>query len=130
MTRNRDEDRLQMVIVSLLRLAGKPGLFWCSIPNEGKRKPQTANRLKALGMVAGAPDLLLLWNGKAIGLELKAEKGRQTPEQRDVERAWMLAGGVYKVCRGYAEAKGFLDLLGCLTAQADMPRFQPREAAA
>lgn len=128
--RNHAEDRLQMVVVKLLEFAGKPGLFWFHPPNEGRRSPRAGARNKAMGVIKGVPDLVLIWRGQAIGIELKAEKGRQTEDQRAVETAWEAAGGAYFIARGYGEAKQVLDAIGCLRSTEGNVRFSPRQEAA
>ena len=127
MTRNNIEDRLQMMVVQLLKLLGKPGLFWFHPPNEGKRTPKTGSRNKAMGVVRGVPDLVLCWEGRFIGLELKAPKGRITPEQEAAGRAITAAGGLYHVLRGYDEAVEFLDMLGVIRPVTG--RLAPRAVA-
>lgn len=134
MKRSNAEDRLQMAVVTLLKRVGKPGLFWFHVPNEGKRSVVTGSRNKAMGVVRGVPDLVLIWRGRSIGLELKTEKGRITEDQKLVQEAWTLAGGLYKVCRGYAEAVIFLaDMAQCIRPVQGIeglePRQQPGDAA-
>lgn len=112
--RDQPEFRLQCAVADLLRFRAVPGLYWTAIPNGEKRTPETGARLKRAGVRAGNPDLLLIFNGRAIGLELKAEGGRQTETQRDTETDWTLAGGLYACCKGYQAAIDFLDMLGVL----------------
>lgn len=125
MKRDQPEFRLQCLIADTLRLRGKPGLFWTALAN-GENRPKkkdkhgrwyspTGDRLKRSGLRPGNPDLLLIWNKRAIGLELKAEGGRQTESQRDTETDWTLAGGLYACCKGYAATVAFLEMLEVLT---------------
>lgn len=129
MTRSNDEDRLQMVVVKLLEFQGHPGLYFWHTPNEGKRSPRTGARNKAMGVQRGVPDLSLLWQGRYYGLELKTEKGRQTPEQRDAQAAIEAAGGVYHCAHGYAAAVAFLESIGAIRPVREVERFKPREVA-
>ena len=78
-----------------------------AIPNGGLRSPKTGARLKAEGVKAGVPDLMLpVARGGYHGLfvEMKAGRGRATR----VQRVWadMLAAEGYRValCRGWEEA--------------------------
>lgn len=57
---------------------------------------------------SGSPDLLLIWRGRPIGIELKAERGRQSAEQREAQLAWTLAGGLYAVARNPGEVADLL----------------------
>ena len=60
-----------------------------AVPNGGARSKATAGKLKAEGVVAGVADLILLvpkqW-AFALCIEMKTEKGRQSPEQMELQR--------------------------------------------
>lgn len=78
-----------------------------AIPNGGRRNKLEAARMKGEGVKAGVSDLHLpiARQGYAgLWLEMKADAGRETPEQR----AWRLrmtrAGHRAVVCRGWAAA--------------------------
>ena len=129
--RQQPEFELQAVVVALLRFRARAGLFWFHPPNGEKRSPRTGARLKRMGVVAGVPDLVLIWQKRAIGLELKAEGSYQNAEQRAVELAWTKAGGAYFCAKGYKAAVGFLTLLDCIKPiHDDDTRFIPRDGAA
>lgn len=129
MNRLQPEYQLQCLVADLLRLQGREGLCWFHVPNGEHRSPRTGARLKRMGTKRGVGDLILLWEGRAIALELKADKhSYQSKEQRDFEREWILAGGLYKVCKSYAEVVDFLSLLDCIKPIRD-GRFIPREIA-
>lgn len=81
------EDAEQRIVANWLRLR-QPRITWTHPPNGGWRNIVTARRLKLLGTRPGCPDLIL-WTpppnvpskvGTAI--EMKAAKGRVSPEQR------------------------------------------------
>lgn len=114
MPRSQPEYRLSCLLHDTLRLRGMPGLHFFAVPNGEARSAKTGARLKRQGVRAGEPDYVLIWNGRAIGLELKAEGGRQSPEQRQIEEEWTLAGGLYCCAKGYDAAIQFLDMLGVL----------------
>lgn len=63
------------------------GCFF-SVPNGGKRDPREATQLKASGLVAGVPDMILLHKGNCYGFELKTETGKLSPAQTKVHAAW------------------------------------------
>lgn len=98
MARAQAEFRLTCVVADMLRLRALPGLYWTHLPFGEDRSAKTGARLKRMGTRPGAPDFLLIWIGRPIGLELKALGGRQTETQRETERDWMLAGGLYRCC--------------------------------
>jgi hypothetical protein len=78
---NRPEQNLQIAVVDFLRLAlVPPATFWAT-PNGGLRTPREASLMKATGTRAGVPDLWIMWPGNLGGVELKAPKGRLSPEQ-------------------------------------------------
>lgn len=116
------EFRLSCVIHDTLRLRGKEGLHFFAVPNGEARSAKTGARLKRMGVRAGEPDYVLLWQGRAIGLELKAEGGRQSPEQRQIEQEWLLAGGLYRCVKGYEQAMEFLDMLQVLKPDRSITR--------
>lgn len=131
MPRNQPEYRLHCLVADLLRLLATPGVFAFHPANGEYRSPRTGARLKRMGVVRGVPDFVILAPGKpAIGLELKPEGGRQSPEQRAVEQAWNAAGGKYVVARGYADAYEFLTSEGLIRAVPTRSRFAPRQREA
>lgn len=59
-----------------------------AVPNGGTRNKVEASQLVASGMVAGIPDIVFLWDGKAYGIEFKTEIGRTSKEQDKVHETW------------------------------------------
>lgn len=59
--------------------------------------------------VPGSPDILGCYRGRALGIEVKAARGKQAEEQRRFQRLWTKAGGVYAVCRSAEDAVAVLD---------------------
>jgi len=68
--------------------------------------------MKALGTRAGFPDLAFLWHGKFYAFEVKTQKGRQSPAQKDWQGAITNAGGFYAVVRSVDDAKLQLNAWG------------------
>ena len=60
---------------------------------------------------AGTADLIGVYRGRAVALEVKTPKGRQADSQREWESAWTAAGGVYRVVRSGSEAIELLQQL-------------------
>jgi hypothetical protein len=107
------EHHLQASVAEFLGYALPPHeALFLSIPNGGKRAKATAGKLKAEGLQPGAPDLLILWKGRAIGLELKTGKGRLSSEQLAFSMRWTTAGGLYAVARSLEEVADLLDAAG------------------
>ena len=61
------------------------------------------------GIVAGIPDMFVLFNGTAHFLEIKADDGELSMAQRDVGTAILCAGGRFGLVRNAAEALACLD---------------------
>ena len=82
------------------------------IPNGGSRNRIEAAKLKRMGVRPGVPDLLLPypisdWSG--LWLEMKTEKGRPTPEQRDWIEYLRSVGYLAYICHGAGEAINALE---------------------
>ena len=59
---------------------------------------------RALGSAPGAPDLILIRDGKTLGLELKADGGKLTPVQATAHVLMRQAGAEVAVATGIDEA--------------------------
>ena len=79
--RARPEAAIQRCVFQHLRARGAPGVFAFHPANGGYRKPIEAAMLKAMGLVAGVPDVIAIHQGRVYGRELKAEGGKPTPKQ-------------------------------------------------
>ena len=93
----------------LLDLILKPPAFAWHPPNEGKRSKATGGILKAQGMMAGAPDIVLfLPVGRVICFELKSKTGRMSDAQKDFRDLCIACGIPYFVVRTLAEIEDHL----------------------
>jgi hypothetical protein len=119
--RTYPERAIQTAIIKALKKHSRPeSCFWYAIPNGGKRDPITAARLKAEGVVPGAPDLgFVLPFGLAAFLEIKADNGRQSDAQVEVERRIELVGGQYAIAHSVDEAWGILAGWGVLPSAVE-----------
>jgi len=78
------------------------------IPNEGKRSKVSGAVLKSMGLKKGIPDVCLpVPRGKygALYIEMKAEHGVVTREQKAMMAALEEGGNKCVVCRSWTEAK-------------------------
>ena len=75
------------------------------MPGTQEQKARVIAGLKRDGMRPGFSDLLVYGTGGRIGhIEVKAEGGRQSPAQKEVQ-AWLESiGHRYAVCRSVADA--------------------------
>ena len=79
-----------------------------AVPNGGLRNAIVAKKLKAEGVVAGIPDLILpvAKNGyHGLFIELKTEKGKPSPAQKDRIKQLIADGYFAVICYGWAEAR-------------------------
>jgi hypothetical protein len=109
-----NEAQIQRAVLDHLRIRGVPGLFFLHIPNGGLRLRSEAARLKGLGTRAGAPDLLLIHEGRCYGLELKVPAGRTSAAQLETLAAMEAAGAFTCVAEGLARALAVLERWGLL----------------
>ena len=85
------EASVQMAIVRRLR---RSRLLFCAVPNGGKRSRATAKSLKAQGVTAGVPDLLIFESPPSfpdkvgVALELKRRNGTWC-RVSDHQRSWL-----------------------------------------
>lgn len=105
---NRPEQALQISVVQYLRVALPSDVFWTAInPVPGKTRA-AAGLSKAMGMRAGAPDLIFLDRGRFFGIELKAGKGTVSDNQLECAEDIRSAGGYIHLCRSLPEVQGVL----------------------
>jgi hypothetical protein len=107
--RARPEQQIQRALVSHLQLRAHPDVFFFHPANGGARSPIEGAILRACGVRAGVPDLILLKSGKTFGLELKAEGGRVSDAQKTVLEQMRAAGAKTAICVGIDEALAQLE---------------------
>lgn len=119
----RPEQQLQISVAAFLRLALKPPTIWTAFPAGGGGRTRGAF-LKAMGLQAGWPDILIIDRGpNVIGIELKAKTGTHTPAQKMIARAFHDVQAWYILCRSLEEVERALrfckvDLHASVTALA------------
>jgi hypothetical protein len=77
-----------------------------AVPNGGSRNLREAMRLKEQGVVSGVSDLILLKPNSqysSLCIEMKADKGRQTGNQKHFQKVAEEAGNRYVVIRSFDE---------------------------
>lgn len=117
------ESRLQIACVKWFRLQyPKAANLLNSVPNGGARSAVTGAIIKAEGAVRGVADLELnIARGGWFGLkiEMKTEKGRQSPHQRDWQAEIERQGYMYILVRSFEQ---FRECLGWYMAQPPTER--------
>lgn len=72
--------------------------FWFHCPSGGKRTRTEAGIFKAMGVKAGVPDIMIIYNSRVFAIELKAPGGRLGPSQKETIPLLELAGCSCAVC--------------------------------
>lgn len=115
MTRAQPEHQIQASIIEFWKMRGRRDLDLFAIPNGGARNVITARRLKAEGVLAGVPDLCCILDDGRVGwLEVKAPKGRLSPEQREFSERWQKRGHRFAIVYDVKDASIVLALWGAL----------------
>jgi hypothetical protein len=108
------EHQLHVSLVQHLMWRGVEDAWWCHIPNGSFRTKAEAGLLKAMGVRAGAPDLLLIHRARPYGLELKRHNGRLSPDQIACHAAMRAAGATVSTAFGLDAALDQLTEWGLL----------------
>jgi hypothetical protein len=92
MHRRRPEQAAQRAIFQHIAARGVPNLFAFHPWSGGYRSPIEARVMSGAGVRSGLPDVVLIHNGKVLGLELKAPGGKLSPAQTSAHRQLRAAG--------------------------------------
>lgn len=105
---NNPETRLHCAVIRYLRTVC-PDCRSFHIPNGGKRSPETARLMKALGTMAGVFDIQILAPGpRAFFLECKSDSGRLSEEQEAFRVDLIKFGFQYAVVRSLDDVRDFI----------------------
>lgn len=63
---------------------------------------------KNMGYVKGQPDLVAVFNNKVVFIELKTQKGKQSKEQKEVEKEIKNRGVDYIVVRSLEDLQNYI----------------------
>lgn len=86
--------------------------FAFAVPNGGNRSLIEAVNLKRQGVKAGVPDIIIIYGGKAHGLELKAKAGKVSDSQKVTFPLMRGAGMRIEVARDFHEAITLIGEMG------------------
>ena len=84
------------------------GPYWTAVNPVPAKSKAAAGRSKAMGMRAGVPDMLFLWRGQTLAIELKAKAGRLRPEQVQHAAEIEANGGRFATARTLEEFAAIL----------------------
>lgn len=100
---------LQIFTAQLLKLSAADKVIWFAVPNGEYRSKRTGAKLKRMGVRAGVADFALtLPGGQSAYLELKSQKGRLSPSQKDFKRDCEAAGAYFAVADSPEQVEGVL----------------------
>ena len=105
------EAELQRDVIRFLGVALIQPAAFVHVPNN-PRNAIAGRNLKALGLKKGCPDLLIFAQGKTIGIELKKEGGRTSPEQLAMLALLRECGVFTAVCRSVLDVEETLTNAG------------------
>lgn len=115
------EADIQRVIVAYLRLSLAPDAIIHATLSEGVRGGRAGiidgARRKAMGQLAGMPDILIFSGGRGYCLEVKTATGRLSPAQKLVHEILARQGIPCAVVRNIDEVDRFLASHGLLKSQ-------------
>jgi len=94
----RPEQALHQQVSRYLDVALPKTATWFHPANGGYRRKVEAKILKSMGVKAGVPDLVIIWEGRAYFIELKAGTGKLTEHQVEMMRCLTGAGAGWRCC--------------------------------
>lgn len=111
------ESAVQRQLLDWLAVAC-PNAVVFAVPNGERRDKITGARLKAQGVLAGAPDLIVSNNGIIAFVEVKTDKGRPSKAQIEFRDRCAEQRLPYAVVRGIGDLQAFLTDIGIKTKVA------------
>lgn len=106
------ESEIQSEIINYLQILENQGkLFFHrmnNIPPVNKVNGVIKFRRLPTGAKRGVPDIIVIKNGKFIGIEVKTKTGTQSTYQKEVEKNIKKQGAEYYVVRSLADVQSIL----------------------
>jgi hypothetical protein len=117
-TRKRQEDKLQRAVFKFLAAAKRRDVLCFHVPNGGYRTTVEGALLKGLGVVAGIPDVLCVYQGRLFALELKTLDGVLSDAQKETQQLLRAAGAEVATTYGLDAAVQQLFAWGLIRANS------------
>ena len=76
--------------------------------NNNSKDRREGNQHKAIGVVAGVSDLILVARLRTVYIEMKTERGVQEKEQIEFEDKVFERGHAYHLCRSFEQFKAII----------------------
>jgi hypothetical protein len=105
----RPEQALQKQVARYLDFALPKTATWFHPANGGYRRKAEARIFKGLGVKAGVPDIVIIWEGRAYFIELKAGTNKLTEHQVNMMRSLTDAGAGWHCCTSLESVTETLD---------------------
>jgi hypothetical protein len=106
--RRYDESKTQRAVNQYLAWSLPPDAVHFAIPNGLMRSQKARARAQGEGVMAGVPDLCVVYRGRAYFIELKSRRGVMSPAQREMARRLNYAGAAVCCCRSVPEVEAAL----------------------
>lgn len=103
----RPEAALHRAVMAYLAAVLTPDTFATTFPAGGGGKVRGAI-LKASGLAAGVPDIILVNDGRALWIELKAPKGKLSEAQGETHARLWNAGSPVVIARSLDDVRSAL----------------------
>jgi len=117
------EQELQYECVKWMKRHLSSEVVFFHVPNGGKRSMREGAIFKAIGVLAGVPDLIIAWPGTIAAVELKAGKGRVSEDQIEVQARMSAIGWHVFEVRSLDQLQLILRNLGAPIATKDAVEF-------
>jgi hypothetical protein len=108
------EAQIQRAVCDHLHLRAKAEVLWLHVPNGERRDPRIGAKLKRMGVLAGASDILAWHQGNSFALELKSPGSRPSAAQLEFLARFNEAGGHTCIAEGLDRALAVLEQWGLL----------------
>lgn len=109
MTRHkRPEEIFQRAVAQYLDLALPEDAVFFHCPNGGARSKAAAGIFKAMGVKAGIPDIIVIYQGQVVAIELKAPGGTLSLAQKAMHEHLTNAGALVYTATRIEEEERFL----------------------
>lgn len=108
--RNAEERAIQRSFTEWCRFCLRDDVLAFAIINEGAQKE--SGKFIPVGLLPGAADYCIVFQGRAHFIEMKSPSGSQQPNQLEFERSAERAGARYAIARSSRDAIRHLDRWG------------------
>ena len=106
--RKRPEDNFHITVAQFLDLALPHDAEWTTMDPGSYRTKAEAGLLKAKGLKPGWPDILIIYRGRTICIELKSPKGVLSSAQKAMHERLTLAGALVCTATRLESVESFL----------------------